>query len=107
MSGEFFFFELHFNFLHLLADAFVGGDLAGFEEHAHAEDKEQTGGEEVGNVRGNEGGNGVAEHRGKDGHGDQGGVGGGEDEDAVVAHGHEGGDKKGLVADFGEEDHGE
>ena len=105
LGGEFFLFELHLDFFHFFADAFVGRDLAGFEEHAHTEDEEETGGKEVGDVWGDEGGDGVAEDGGEDGHGDQGGVSGGEDEDAVVAHSHEGGDEEGLVANFGEENH--
>ena len=47
----------------------------------------------------------MAEHSGEDGHGDESGESGREDDEARVFHGHEGGDEEGLVTDFREDDH--
>ena len=47
----------------------------------------------------------MAEDGGEDGHGDEGGECGCEDDEARVFHCHEGGDEEGLVADFGEDYH--
>ena len=47
----------------------------------------------------------MTENGGEDGHYDQSGEGGREDEETGMFHRHEGGDKEGLVADFREQDH--
>ena len=43
----FFLLELHLNFFHFFANAFIRRNLAGFQEHAYAEDEEEAGGKEV------------------------------------------------------------
>jgi len=48
----------------------------------------------------------VTQDGGEDGHGDERGKGGREDNHAWVTHGHESGDKECLVTNFGEQDHG-
>lgn len=48
----------------------------------------------------------MAEQGREDGHGNERGEGGSEDEHSVVTHCHERSDEEGFVADFGKEDHG-
>ena len=96
----FLFFKFHFHLFHLFGHAFVRRNFAGLEKHTDAEDEEEGGGEEVGDLFGDEGGDRMTEDGGENGHDEEGGVGGGEDKDAVVAHGHQAGDEEGLVANF-------
>jgi len=48
----------------------------------------------------------MAEQGRKDGHGDEGGEGRGEDEHSIMAHCHERSDEEGFIAYFREDDHG-
>ena len=66
----FFFFEFHFYFFHLFANAFVWRNLAGFEEHPDAENEEEAGRKKVGDLFWDEGRDCMAENGGEDSHGD-------------------------------------
>lgn len=49
----------------------------------------------------------MSKDSGKDGHANQGRKGSGEDKQTGVPHGHKGRDQEGLVANFGNDNHGE
>ncbi len=82
-----------------------GADGITFAEHLGAENKEEDGGEEVGDAFGDQGWDSVAEHGRENGHGDERGKGSGEHEEAGMFHGHKGGDQKCLIANLREDNH--
>lgn len=100
-------FQLHFHFFHFFAHSFVGTHAPRLHEHFDTKDQEKTRCGEIGQSLGNQCWHGVTEDGGEDSHGDEGGKCGCEDDQPRVAHGHESGHKEGLVANLGEDDHGE
>lgn len=99
------FLKLHLDLLHFLARVHLRPHVIAFSQHLGAERKKQDGGQDVGEALRNETWHGMAENGREDRHGNQGRESGREDEQSRMLHGHQGSNEKGLVPDFGNEDH--
>lgn len=99
--------ELVLDLCHLLLDGSAVVHEVGLAAHLGAENEEETAGGELGKPLGQELRHGVAEEGTEDGHDEEGCECGREDYEPVVPHSHEGGDEEGLVAQLGDDDHGE
>jgi hypothetical protein len=105
--SELLLFQFHLHLLHLLPNAVLGAHGQALPHQFYPKNQEQSGGSEMCEALRNERRDSVAEDGGQHGHSDKRREGGSEDDNARMPHSHERSDEEGLVANFGEYDHGE